>query len=132
VSRLREAVQQRQAIVQIAEEYAGAEKAIVDVLTTLDVSLAAAKEGAGRELSPEEENAARRAAEGALASTASEPLTEREMTILDFLAQGQSNAEIAEKLAVSEEVVQLHIERFLGKLPVTSMSQRRGEPPEAG
>jgi DNA-binding NarL/FixJ family response regulator len=47
-----------------------------------------------------------------------EPLTDREKTILRFLAGGYSNREIADLLAISEGTVKNHISSILAKLGV--------------
>lgn len=47
-----------------------------------------------------------------------EPLTDRERTILRFLAGGYSNREIADLLAISEGTVKNHISSVLAKLGV--------------
>lgn len=44
-----------------------------------------------------------------------EPLTEREMEVLNCLAQGMSNAEIAKALIVSEGTVKAHLGRMMAK-----------------
>lgn len=43
-------------------------------------------------------------------------LTDRELEVLRELAQGCSNAEIAERLFVSQATVKTHVARLLGKL----------------
>jgi DNA-binding NarL/FixJ family response regulator len=52
------------------------------------------------------------------ASDLPEPLTDREKTILRFLAGGYSNREIADLLAISEGTVKNHISSILAKLGV--------------
>jgi len=45
-----------------------------------------------------------------------EPLTQREIEVLQMVAQGKSNQEIAEALVVSESTVKNHLRNILGKL----------------
>lgn len=52
-----------------------------------------------------------------------ESLTEREMTVLQFVAQGLSNQAIADELIVSESTVRAHVSRILGKLHLASRTQ---------
>jgi NarL family two-component system response regulator LiaR len=71
---------------------------------------------------------------------APEALTDREMTVLRLIAQGLSNQEIADRIAVSEPTVRTHVSRILGKLHLASRTQaalyavREGltDPDEAG
>jgi DNA-binding NarL/FixJ family response regulator len=49
-----------------------------------------------------------------------EPLTPREVDILDLIADGRSNAEIAEALVVEEKTVKNHITRLYSKLNINS------------
>lgn len=54
---------------------------------------------------------------------APEALTVRELTVLRLIAQGLSNQEIADELAVSEPTVRAHVSRILGKLHLASRTQ---------
>jgi DNA-binding NarL/FixJ family response regulator len=50
------------------------------------------------------------------APTLPEPLTEREREVLDLLAQGKANKEIAAALVITERTVKFHISSIMGKL----------------
>jgi NarL family two-component system response regulator LiaR len=52
-----------------------------------------------------------------------EPLTERETEVLQQLAQGKSNKEIAAALVIAEKTVRTHVSSILAKLSVTSRTQ---------
>ena len=54
---------------------------------------------------------------------APEALTERELTVLRLIAQGLSNQEIADQIAVSEPTVRAHVSHILGKLHLASRTQ---------
>lgn len=54
---------------------------------------------------------------------APEALTPREMAVLRLIAQGLSNQEIADQIAVSEPTVRTHVSRVLGKLHLASRTQ---------
>jgi DNA-binding NarL/FixJ family response regulator len=47
---------------------------------------------------------------------AAEPLTDREMQVLDLLTQGKSNKEIAAALSISERTAKFHVSSIMGKL----------------
>jgi DNA-binding CsgD family transcriptional regulator len=57
-----------------------------------------------------------------------EPLTSREQEVLDQMAAGLSNRQIAETLGISEHTVKFHVSSVLGKLGVSSRAAaiRRG------
>ena len=50
-------------------------------------------------------------------------LTDRELEVLRFLAEGLSNATIAQKLVVSEQTVKGHVSNILGKLHMADRTQ---------
>lgn len=52
-----------------------------------------------------------------------EPLTEREVEVLQLIAQGKSNHDIAEELVISEATVRTHVSNILGKLHLASRTQ---------
>jgi LuxR family maltose regulon positive regulatory protein len=82
---------------------------------------AAAKVGA----KPEErwmESNAPKAIQNIKSATA-ELLTERESNIIDLIARGQSNKEIARNLGISPETVKSHVKRIFTKLNVGKRAQ---------
>jgi DNA-binding NarL/FixJ family response regulator len=52
-----------------------------------------------------------------------EGLTARECEVLDWIARGMSNQEIAEKLFISEKTVKTHVSSILGKLHLEDRTQ---------
>jgi NarL family two-component system response regulator LiaR len=52
-----------------------------------------------------------------------EPLTQREQEVLEALAQGMSNKEIAAALGIAEKTVKVHVSHILGKLGVYDRTQ---------
>jgi two-component system nitrate/nitrite response regulator NarL len=60
----------------------------------------------------------RAAAEGLV-----EPLTEREMDVLQLVAEGLSNRAIAHQLEISEHTVKFHVNAILGKLDAQSRTE---------
>jgi NarL family two-component system response regulator LiaR len=51
------------------------------------------------------------------------PLTEREVEILQLLAQGVENKEIARRLVLREATVRTHVSNILGKLQLANRVQ---------
>ena len=56
-------------------------------------------------------------------SSVSESLTEREMEVLQLVAQGKSNREIAARLIISEPTARGHVSNILTKLHLSSRTQ---------
>lgn len=52
-----------------------------------------------------------------------DPLTEREIEVLQQVAQGLGNQDIADKLAISEVTVRTHVSNILGKLHLANRVQ---------
>lgn len=52
-----------------------------------------------------------------------EQLTDKELEILEMMAEGKPNSEIAEDLVISENTVRFHISHILKKLAVTNRTQ---------
>ncbi len=54
---------------------------------------------------------------------AQEPLTEREVDIVNLVARGLSNQEIADELVIGERTVRNHVSSILGKLHLANRTQ---------
>ncbi len=63
-----------------------------------------------------------RGGRGATSSPATE-LSDRELEVLRLIADGLSNAEIAERLVISEKTVKGHVSNILSKLHVSDRTQ---------
>ncbi len=61
-----------------------------------------------------------------------EPLSERELEVLRLIADGLSNAEIADKLFIAQGTVKRHINNIYGKLDVQSRTQAVAKAREIG
>jgi LuxR family transcriptional regulator, maltose regulon positive regulatory protein len=61
-----------------------------------------------------------------------EPLSERELEVLDLIASGLSNAEIAEQLFIAVGTVKRHINHIYGKLGAGSRTQAIAKAKELG
>lgn len=59
-------------------------------------------------------------------------LTEREREVLDLIARGETNADIADQLSISLKTVQNHVSNIYGKLQVTDRAQAAIRAREAG
>ncbi|MDR1189751.1 MAG: response regulator transcription factor [Bifidobacteriaceae bacterium] len=65
----------------------------------------------------------RRSGDQASACAAAASLTPRELEVLEEMARGLSNAEIAESLVLSEQTIKTHVAHILGKLEVRDRTQ---------
>jgi ATP/maltotriose-dependent transcriptional regulator MalT len=61
-----------------------------------------------------------------------ESLSEREFEVLQLIAEGYSNQEIAQKLVVAVSTVKKHINSIFGKLGVTHRAQAIAQARELG
>ena len=52
-----------------------------------------------------------------------EPLTPREVQVLELLAEGLANKAIAERLGISDQTVKFHVATILGKLGVANRTE---------
>ena len=52
-----------------------------------------------------------------------EPLTARELEVLNLMARGMTNPQIAEQLVISPSTVQFHVHNILGKLGVNTRTE---------
>jgi DNA-binding NarL/FixJ family response regulator len=52
-----------------------------------------------------------------------EPLTKREVQVLELLAEGLANKAIADRLAISDQTVKFHVAAILGKLGVANRTE---------
>jgi two-component system, NarL family, response regulator YdfI len=52
-----------------------------------------------------------------------EPLTPREVQVLELLAEGLANKAIAERLVISDQTVKFHVAAILGKLGVANRTE---------
>jgi DNA-binding NarL/FixJ family response regulator len=66
---------------------------------------------------------ARAAARSAAVAGGQTPLTSRELEVLQFVASGATNGEIAQKLWVTEQTVKFHLSNVYRKLVVTNRTE---------
>ena len=52
-----------------------------------------------------------------------EPLTPREVQVLELLAEGLANKAIADRLGISDQTVKFHVAAILGKLGVANRTE---------
>jgi LuxR family maltose regulon positive regulatory protein len=61
-----------------------------------------------------------------------EPLSERELEVLHYLAAGASNREIGQRLSIAESTVKRHVYHIFGKLNVSNRTQAAIQARELG
>jgi two-component system, NarL family, response regulator LiaR len=76
----------------------------------------------GHQLNPGAEGSAAHNSSG-LHDPLYEPLTERELEVLNLLAQGMPNKEIAAQLIISERTAKFHVSSIMGKLGATNRTE---------
>jgi len=105
-------------------ERAGYERSVSAARAQLGETAFTAAWAEGRTLTVEQAFAAQRPAPAPPAKAPSYPagLTERELEVLRLVAQGLTNAQIAEQLIVSPHTVHAHVRSIHSKLGVTSRS----------
>jgi DNA-binding NarL/FixJ family response regulator len=101
-------IQPHQLVQAVREVYLGKAQLHPDIAGKLMAAVAAT--------SPQDSKPA-----GAKASP--EDLTEREQEVLDLIAQGLNNRDIAERLIISEKTVKTHVSSVLGKLGLEDRTQ---------
>ena len=95
--------------IDIAGEFASADDARQSGLAADALLVALEDEGVSR----------RRAAP----EVVEEPLTPREVQVLELLAEGLANKAIAERLGISDQTVKFHVAGILGKLGVANRTE---------
>jgi DNA-binding NarL/FixJ family response regulator len=95
------------------EEIIAAVTAVASGLTALDRRMAAATLAAVE----------RPRAASAITSVSEEPLTAREREVLQLLAQGIPNKQIAQRLHISEHTVKFHVSAIMTKLNAASRTE---------
>ena len=63
------------------------------------------------------------------APTLAEPLTPREMEVLQLVAEGLTNRRIGERLGISEHTAKFHVNAILGKLGARAAAKPSRRPP---
>lgn len=93
--------------IDIAGEFASAEDARQSGIAA-DALLIALESGARRRDVPD---------------VVEEPLTPREVQVLELLAEGLANKAIAERLAISDQTVKFHVASIMGKLGASNRTE---------
>lgn len=92
--------------------------------------LVAVGPGRGQPAEPPQSETGRQIAERLAPATAAPDgafgLSPREREVLDVLAEGRTNREIAERLFISERTVAVHVRRILAKLDVSGRTEAAG------
>jgi RNA polymerase sigma factor (sigma-70 family) len=65
-------------------------------------------------------------------SSVPERLTPRESDVIQLVAKGMTNRQIADTLSISPGTVKIHVERIIGKLGVSDRTQAAVRAVEAG
>src|SRR5262249_42096832 len=101
-------------------ERAAFERTVAATRTQLDPATFTAAWAFGRTLPPDQAFIMRDAPPVRLSSGVADDLSSRELEVLRLLAQGLTNAQIAERLVISPRTVNAHLRSIYTKLAVTS------------
>jgi predicted ATPase/DNA-binding CsgD family transcriptional regulator len=115
-----ERLREQHAIAILSAERARPEQSMDHARMQLGAEVFAAAWAKGRQMTPEQAFAMRDVPPARLSPGIADDLSARELEVLRLLAQGLTNAQIAERLVISPRTVNAHLRSIYNKLAVTS------------